>query len=836
MSYMREKDARSSFLAQATDQGRASLHFQAPSDAAAALLADGTLAASSLKYTHALQADGVGDLESPPGPTALIVTPDEAGGGKNVPPGNPVLTVGAPHTIATINSIGDEDFFQVTLTAGTTYEIGQYSYNAGPNGAGLTDPYIELYRADGTTLIVSADGGANTPYNDINSGFDVLLTYTPDVSGTYYVNARAFSNSPATDNGDSVGDYELFVRVQDPNDPNIYHPYYDVDEPLYAIDWGTQVNKINQSVRNPDGDEGTRDTGNAQGTPTYTSLIDIPALADDQGKDITGKNVITIYFAQEGDVFASNDPTKPGLPPATITAVAIQDFEYTAVWTSLREFEKVADVVYLEVQDQDHADFIYTSYQGTPGPGVSLLGSMSPPDESDEGLAQFNSGDERWNERDLAQGGFSFVTLIHEFGHGHGLAHPHDNGGHSGIMRGVEEESPFNYTTGDYELNQGVFTMMSYEDGWQSSPYGNADTDVGYGYLGGLSPFDIVAIQDKYGVNEDWATGNNTYRLKDVNAPGTFYYAIWDGGGTDEIVYIGGRNTNIDLRPASLIYDYGGGGWVSYAFGIYGGFTIANGVTIENASSGSGNDTLTGNNAHNHLYSGAGNDVLTGAAGSDTLNGGGGNDKMTGGTGHDIYYVSATGDQVIEAPNQGTDTIRSQISYNLIANIEDLVLIGPSNTTGRGNNLANNVTGNAGDNLLNGLAGNDVVDGGAGDDVIYGAEGHDTLTGGAGNDRFAFQTVVNGVNVDDILDYSVADNSISLANYIFTNAGPNGTLQPFAFRLGTAAGDATDRIIYDSATGSIFYDPDGMGGAAATLFATVDPGTALTHADFLIYG
>ena len=63
--------------------------------------------------------------------------------------------------------------------------------------------------------------------------------------------------------------------------------------------------------------------------------------------------------------------------------------------------------------------------------------------------------------------------------------------------------------------------MMSYEDGWQDSPYGNAPTNVGYGYLGGLMAFDIAAIQDKYGVNEDYQTGNNTYILKDVNAAGT---------------------------------------------------------------------------------------------------------------------------------------------------------------------------------------------------------------------------------------------------------------------------------------------------------------------------
>ena len=148
----------------------------------------------------------------------------------------------------------------------------------------------------------------------------------------------------------------------------------------------------------------------------------------------------------------SNDPTNPGLPPATITATGVQQFEHDAVMTALGEFAKVADIVYVEVTDRAQADFIYTSYQGTPGPGVSLLGSMSPPDESDEGLAQFNSGDERWNALNLQQGGFSFVTLIHEFGHGHGLAHPHDNGGHSGIMRGVVAEGAgvADYTTGDF--------------------------------------------------------------------------------------------------------------------------------------------------------------------------------------------------------------------------------------------------------------------------------------------------------------------------------------------------------------------------------------------------
>jgi hypothetical protein len=58
-------------------------------------------------------------------------------------------------------------------------------------------------------------------------------------------------------------------------------------------------------------------------------------------------------------------------------------------------------------------------------------------------------------------------------------------------------------------------------------------------------------------------------------------------------------------------------------------------------------------------------------------------------------------------------------------------------------------------------------------------------------------------------------------------------LSAAAFRLGTAAGDANDRIIYDKATGNIYYDADGSGGGAKVLFAQVTAGTTLTNADFI---
>ncbi|WP_308238174.1 M10 family metallopeptidase C-terminal domain-containing protein [Phenylobacterium sp. J367] len=195
-------------------------------------------------------------------------------------------------------------------------------------------------------------------------------------------------------------------------------------------------------------------------------------------------------------------------------------------------------------------------------------------------------------------------------------------------MRGSDDGSVIGGATADYDLSQQVFTIMSYNDGWTLSPYGQpksgglTGTDVEhFGWMGTLAPLDIAVLQDKYGVNEDHATGDDTYVLKDENAPGTFYAAIWDAGGIDQITYGGARDTMIDLRAATLEYEEGGGGRVSYAYGIHGGYVIANGVTIENASSGSGADTLNGNGGTNVLSANAGADVLNGFDGDDLLTG-----------------------------------------------------------------------------------------------------------------------------------------------------------------------------------------------------------------------
>jgi Ca2+-binding RTX toxin-like protein len=807
-----------------------------------------------------------GEVLGPPQPPALILIGDTVPGDTST---TATLVVDAPHTIGTTETIGDQDFYKVTLVAGQDYEIGMYMKTGGPSGIGQVDSYIEVYDSAGN-LLASGDGGANTLHNNANSGFDVLMTFTAETSGTYYINARAFDEDPTNGTtGDTVGDYEVFVQTAS---PFAYHPYYDADSPLYSIDWGTQVDG---SSRNPDGDEGPRVTGNPETGYAYNPY------------GIEGKNVITYYFAKQGEVFIDEDPTTPGTTD-TIVANGFADWEKAAYLQAMAAYSNVADIVYVEVPNRAQADFVFITYNGTPGPGVSLLGQMNPPDEENEGRSMFNAADERWTEEGLQPGGFSFVTLVHEMGHGHGLAHPHDNGGHSGIMHGVEPEGvAFDYTNGDFDLNQGIYTVMSYEDGWQKSPYGQAETTDGFGWQGSLMAFDVAAIQDKYGVNEDYHTGNDAYVIKDVNAPGTMYLCIWDAGGIDSITYSGAANANIDLRPATLKYEYGGGGWVSYAYGIYGGYTIANGVTIENATSGSGNDTLIGNDVANYLDGGAGADTLTGLGGNDTiivdaadlvveqvgggfdnvaaktsyilnagaevevlsttnhggtaainlngnafgqslignagnnyLDGGGGADVLIGLGGNDTIIVDAD-DLVVEQAGGGYDNVAAKTNYVLNAGAEVEVL----STTNHGGTAAINLTGNEFGQSLIGNAGANTLNGGAGADALQGLGGADT---------FAFTTALGGGNVDAIADFVSGTDKIALDDAVFTAVGGLGALNPNAFFAGAAAHDGDDRIIYNSATGQLFYDADGNGAGAAVLFATMQAGTVLAVSDFQV--
>ncbi|TAN49449.1 MAG: calcium-binding protein [Methylococcaceae bacterium] len=153
---------------------------------------------------------------------------------------------------------------------------------------------------------------------------------------------------------------------------------------------------------------------------------------------------------------------------------------------------------------------------------------------------------------------------------------------------------------------------------------------------------------------------------------------------------------------------------------------------IENVSlTGAGNVNITGNTKNNRLTGNDGTNSITGGSGDDFIDGGAGKDTLVGNAGNDVYIVSVNTEVVTEASGQGTDTVKSAVTFTIPSNVENLVLLGTSAINATGDAGNNALTGNSGINTLTGNNGNDTLDGGA---------GVDTLVGGAGNDIYVIDT------------------------------------------------------------------------------------------------
>lgn len=230
----------------------------------------------------------------------------------------------------------------------------------------------------------------------------------------------------------------------------------------------------------------------------------------------------------------------------------------------------------------------------------------------------------------------------------------------------------------------------------------------------------------------------------------------------------------------------------------------------------------------------AGNDTINVSVGgnspylNDTVDGLGGIDTIV----VDAWYpsfqmsLSTTGDGVL--------TLTGASGSMNFVNFEKVKFSNVSVNLGTAGN--DKITGTSSDDsFLYGLGGNDTIDGGAGNDTICGGWGKDFLKGGLGHDTFIFNTAPSAANADKISDYNAPQDTIELENSVYTALGAaTGVIAAAKFCLGTAAHKASDRIIYDQKTGSLYYDADGSGHAHQVLIATLTNHAAITKADILI--
>jgi hypothetical protein len=325
-------------------------------------------------------------------------------------------------------------------------------------------------------------------------------------------------------------------------------------------------------------------------------------------------------------------------------ARAWSDAEKTAALNAFAEWQKVANISFVLTTVRAEANILQILQNNGPDASGSLtLGeTTAPADGVNPPTITYNIIDNSFTY--LSPGGETYSTLVHEIGHAIGHYHPHSGTVFPGVPLNEDQN------TGDNQLNQQIWTTMSYAVGWTGEPR----TTLEYGTNIGAMAFDIAAVQFLYGAKAA-ETGENTYVLATANQLGTGWDAIWDTGGNDTIS--GATATTaltINLNEAPLTGP-NAGGFVSWVAGIKGGFTIANGVMIENAIGGAGGDTLVGNAADNTLTGGAGNDQIDGGGGSDTV-------RYSGNRADYALVKAADGSYTITdntAGRDGIDTVRN---------------------------------------------------------------------------------------------------------------------------------------------------------------------------------
>ncbi len=292
---------------------------------------------------------------------------------------------------------------------------------------------------------------------------------------------------------------------------------------------------------------------------------------------------------------------------------------------------------------------------------------------------------------------------------------------------------------------------------------------------------------------------------------------ILDGGTGNDILRGGmGDDWHFVDSAGDMLIEAVGEGTLDRVFARV-SYTLTAGAEVElmttDHNSGTAAINLTGNELANIIHGNDGDNKLDGGAGADTLVGRAGNDQ---------FFVDNAGDYIFEAAGEGNDRLFASASYTLAAGAEVELM-----TTGlHAGTAAINLTGNE---LANTIYGND------GNNILDGKGGSDSLVGLAGADTFAFTTALGAGNVDQVFGFTNAVDRIALGNAIFgAGIGAPGAFNANAFYAGTAAHDADDRIIYNSATGQLFFDADGSGAGAAVQFATLSPGLALTAGDFAV--
>jgi Ca2+-binding RTX toxin-like protein len=322
--------------------------------------------------------------------------------------------------------------------------------------------------------------------------------------------------------------------------------------------------------------------------------------------------------------------------------------------------------------------------------------------------------------------------------------------------------------------------------------------------------------------DDEIANRNYNYTGSDVNLLDKF-----DGGaGFDTL------SANFSNQTADVNFIGGQSNDITFADGTF----AKNFEDIRYIETGSGNDTLilTGRVSN---YSGFGSirrQIKTGA-GNDTINPGVGDVEVDAGLGNDLLILDYSLDEPI-----GGGGVTGNITTGFPAT-------GTTSFAAYTRNGANNTfldrlsAANIERYQITGTSKDDKLTGWEQDDIFTGLGGNDTLTGGGGSDRFVFSSgsavgntvTIANLGIDTITDFQVGIDSIVLDPQIF---GTNRSFESVTTDGAAALSSAS--IVYNSANGNLFYNPNGFDAGFGTggQFAILSNKVALTGNDIKTRG
>lgn len=360
-------------------------------------------------------------------------------------------------------------------------------------------------------------------------------------------------------------------------------------------------------------------------TVTWTGNQDIDGLLTGYR---WGETSLTFSFPSDGSFYGSHYATTNR---ANTTGFAqLNAAQQDAVRSVYAQYAAVSGLTFTEIEETATQHATLRQAQS----GLSRTADTFNPDPN---FANAESGDSWYSSYrtwylNPIKGGYGYQTFMHEIGLGLGLRDD---------------------TTGTaltYAHDSMEYTVETYRSFVGSAVAGYSNETWSYAQT--IMMADIAAIQRMYGANYNTNSSNTVYSWNATTgeefingvgqgAPGgnKIFQTIWDGNGVDTYDFSNyATNLSVDLRAggwttvsAAQLADLGGqiAAGAHLASGNIANAWLYNNDTrslIENAIGGTGNDSISGNQANNVLTGGAGNDVLYGMAGDDTLDGGIGND------------------------------------------------------------------------------------------------------------------------------------------------------------------------------------------------------------------